>query len=68
MSGYIKPRSLTFWAGVFMILEGLIVGTVHLHGQAALVDTINALTGDAGPAALIANGAGLIGLRRAIGQ
>lgn len=68
MTDYIKPRSLTFWAGLFMILEGVLVGTLNLHGQAALVDTINTLTGEIGPAALIANGAALIGLRRAVGE
>lgn len=64
---YFKPRSLTFWAGIFMIMEGLIVGSLHLHGQAGIVDAINAMTGEMGAAALISNGAGLIGLRRAIG-
>lgn len=68
MNGYIKPRSVTFWAGVFMILQGVIVASVGIHGQVALAETITTLAGDMGPAWMVNTGIALIGLRKAIRQ
>jgi hypothetical protein len=63
---YILPTSLTWWAGVFSILTG--VASLLLPDTGTLSDlaqVIASLSGssDASPAALIALGLGMIGLR-----
>ena len=64
---YIKPRSLTWWAGFTPALAGVAIATEPLHGQAAVVTSIQNMVGDVPAAVLIANGMGFIGLRGALG-
>lgn len=63
---YLRPASLTWWAGLFALATG--TGRLALPGDAQLSElgqliVLLAGTGDASPAALIALGLGLIGLR-----
>jgi hypothetical protein len=63
---YIRPRSLTWWAGLMAIATGTanmaLPATGPLAELARLVTLLSG-SGDASPAALIALGLGLIGLR-----
>lgn len=65
MTDYFKPRSLTFWAGVFSILSGVALG---IHENAPFgwwMDAIVSVLGPASsPAILVSQGLGLIGIRR----
>lgn len=66
MSRYFKPRSVTWWAGLGLLLTGLLRGldaAINLGPVAAVID---AWTGSIAPSVLILQGAGLIGLRGAI--
>jgi len=63
---YIRPRSLTWWAGLMAVATG--TATMALPETGPLADLARLVTllsgsGDASPAALIALGLGLIGLR-----
>ena len=63
---YIRPTSLTWWAGLLATATGTGALVVPEHG--ALVDLARLVaalagTGDAAPATLIVLGLGLIGLR-----
>jgi hypothetical protein len=63
---YIRPRSLTWWAGLLAVATG--TATMALPETGPLADLARLVTllsgsGDASPAALIALGLGLIGLR-----
>lgn len=63
---YIRPYSLTWWAGLLAVLTG--VASLTLPGTGPLADlsrlvALLAGSGDASPAGLIALGLGLIGLR-----
>ena len=67
---YIKPRSLTFWAGAANILAGTLLG-IHDANPDVLSwygDALASWVGPVGPHMLISTGLGLIGLRRAVGQ
>lgn len=57
---YVKPDSLTWWASLAPLLAGAIVATEPLHGQSAIVTTINNFTGNMSAAVMI--NAGLIGI------
>ncbi|MBW7057664.1 hypothetical protein KY389_13385 [Paracoccus bogoriensis] len=63
---YIRPRSLTWWAGLMAVATGTanlaLPATGPLAELARLVTLLSG-SGDASPAALIALGLGLIGLR-----
>jgi hypothetical protein len=63
---YIRPRSLTWWAGLFALSVGIasmaLPDTPQLGQLSALVGIL-AGGGDTSPAGLIALGLGLIGLR-----
>ena len=63
---YVRPNSMTWWAGLLAMLTGIaslaLPATGPLADLARLVATL-AGSGDASPAALIALGLGLIGLR-----
>lgn len=63
---YIRPRSLTWWAGLMSVATGTanlaLPATGPLAELARLVTLLSG-SGDASPAALIALGLGLIGLR-----
>lgn len=63
---YIRPNSLTWWAGVFALATGIaaiaLPATGHV-GQISLLIALLAGSGDTSPAGLIVLGLGLIGLR-----
>ena len=63
---YIRPTSLTWWAGLLAFATG--AASLALPATGPLADLAPLITllsgsGDASPAALIALGLGLIGLR-----
>ncbi len=63
---YIRPTSLTWWAGLLAMLTGLASIALPATGPLAELSRLVALmagTGDASPAGLIFLGLGLIGLR-----
>jgi hypothetical protein len=63
---YIRPRSLTWWAGLMAVATGTATMALPATGplaEIARLVTLLAGSGDASPAALIALGLGLIGLR-----
>ncbi len=63
---YIRPTSLTWWAGLLAMLTGLASVTLPMAGALGELSRLVALlagTGDASPAGLIFLGLGLIGLR-----
>ncbi len=63
---YIRPNSLTWWAGLLAMLTGLASVALPASGPLAELSRLVALmagTGDASPAGLIFLGLGLIGLR-----
>jgi len=63
---YIRPRSLTWWAGLMAVATGTATMALPATGQLAEIARLVTLlsgSGDASPAALIALGLGLIGLR-----
>jgi hypothetical protein len=63
---YIRPRSLTWWAGVFSFGVGLATLAMpdsYQIGQIGALVSLLAGGSDASPAGLIALGLGLIGLR-----
>jgi hypothetical protein len=63
---YIRPNSLTWWAGLFALLTGIATITLPATGPLGELARLVALlagSGDASPAALIFLGLGLIGLR-----
>lgn len=66
---YIRPKSLTWWAGLLALSTG--TGVLALPEQGGLADLARLVallsgSGDTSPAALIALGLGLIGLRERI--
>lgn len=63
---YLKPTSVTWWSGVALVLMGLTLGVHDGYGIGPFGDTLRAWVGDLGPSALMAQGAGLIGLRGAL--
>lgn len=67
---YLKPKSLTWWAGFVPLIAGVIVaGATTLFPQwEPVADFINQLSGGMSPAVLVGWGAGLIGLRGAAGN
>jgi hypothetical protein len=63
---YIRPRSLTWWAGLMAVATGTATMALPATGplaELARLVTLLSGSGDAFPAALIALGLGLIGLR-----
>ncbi|WP_128515170.1 hypothetical protein [Tabrizicola thermarum] len=63
---YIRPTSLTWWAGMLAFATGaasLVMPTSGPLTDLARLITLLSGSGDASPAALIALGLGLIGLR-----
>mgnify|MGYP006294682011 CR=1 FL=1 len=66
---YVRPRSLTWWAGLSAILTGLAALTLPASGPLGVLSCLVALlagSGDASPAGLVFLGLGLIGLRERI--
>ena len=63
---YIRPSSLTWWAGLLAMLTGIASITLPVNGPVGELSRLVALlagSGDASPAGLIFLGLGLIGLR-----
>lgn len=67
MQRYFKPKSVTWWAGVGLILLGLLKGLGAGIDLGATTVVIDAWSGSASASVLILQGAGLIGIRGAIG-
>jgi len=63
---YIKPKSVTWWAGVAMVGMGGALGIDDGYDLGAAIDVLRAWTGGMGASVLIAQGAGLIGIRGAM--
>jgi hypothetical protein len=68
MQKYFKPKSLTWWAGICLILTGLLRGTDAVFDLGPWAAVIDAWSGGSSASALILQGAGLIGIRGAIGE
>ena len=63
---YLRPSSLTWWAGFAALLTGLATLMLPDHGELAALSRLVAElagAGDAAPMTLITLGLGLIGLR-----
>jgi len=63
---YVRPNSLTWWAGCLAILTGITsiaLPAIGPLGQLARLVALLAGSGDASPAGLMFLGLGLIGLR-----
>ncbi|SNT36785.1 hypothetical protein [Antarctobacter heliothermus] len=63
---YIRPNSLTWWAGMLAVLTGAAATALPATGAFSELARLVALlagSGDASPAGLIFLGLGLIGLR-----
>ena len=63
---YVRPTSLTWWAGLLALLTGvfsLALPSTGSLGEVARLFALLAGSGDSSPAGLIALGLGLIGLR-----
>jgi hypothetical protein len=63
---YVRPSSLTWWAGLSAVLTGLAALTLPASGPLGELSRLVALlagSGDASPAGLVFLGLGLIGLR-----
>ena len=65
---YFKPRSATWWSGAILIVMGGLRAGADAFGLGAVGQVIDTLTGGVGPSVMIAQGAGLIGLRAAVLQ
>lgn len=65
---YLKPKSLTWWAGMVPLIGGVTVAAADtiLPTMAPVADFINALSGNMSPSVMMGWGAGLIGLRGAV--
>ena len=63
---YVRPKSLTWWAGLLAMLTGIASLVLPTSGSFAELSRLVALlagSGDASPAGLMFLGLGLIGLR-----
>lgn len=63
---YLKPQSVTWWAGVSLILMGGLLGVDQGYEVGPIADVVRSWTGGLGPSVLIAQGAGLVGIRGAL--
>lgn len=68
MMKYIKPESLTWWAGFVPIVAGVFIALGPVHGLVAMIAVIDSITGGVEPAVLIGAGMTAIGLRAAPGM
>jgi hypothetical protein len=66
MRKYFKPSSVTWWSGVALIVMGGALGLDAGYDIGPAADVLRALTGGIGPSVLLAQGAGLIGIRGAL--
>lgn len=67
MRRYFKPKSVTWWAGAGLIFTGLLRGLDAGVDLGAVATVIDAWSGNASPSVLLLQGAGLIGIRGALG-
>lgn len=63
---YFKPKSVTWWAGTSLIATGAVLGVDVGYDVGPVADVLDAWTGRMGPSVLIAQGAGLVGIRGAL--
>lgn len=68
MRSYLLPKSMTWWAGLGLILTGLLRGVDAGFDLGGMADVIDAWSGSTSPSVLIMEGAGLIGLRGALSR
>lgn len=68
LSAYVNPKSLAFRCGAALVALGMFTGAHDVVGLGVAGDLVRAFVGDIGPATLIAQGLGLIGIRRALPQ
>ena len=67
MKKYLKPRSLTFWAGAVPLLSGLLMAASKVVPQLQPVGIVlDAVYGGTSPSALINAGIAAIGIRGAL--
>ena len=67
MKKYIKPHSLTFWAGVAPLASGLIIAASHgVPEIEPLASVLQSVFGDISAGVLINTGLAAIGLRAAL--
>lgn len=65
---YIKPKSLTWWAGAVPLVAGLILALeTVLPGLGPVASVVRILTGNVAPALLVNGGLAAIGMRGAMG-
>lgn len=63
---YLKPKSLTWWAGIGFLASGAFTAFEPVHGLVDYAASIKALYGNMTPAMLINSGLAIIGLRGAM--
>ena len=65
---YVKPQSLTWWAGFVPLIGGVVVAAADtiVPALTPLASFINALSGGMSASVMMGWGAGLIGLRGAM--
>lgn len=63
---YFKPKSVTWWAGTSLICLGGLLGIDAGYDLGGAADVVRAWTGNVGASVLLAQGAGLIGIRGAL--
>lgn len=66
MREYIKPRSVTFWSAISLIVPAIVIATNDVHPLGVWADVVQRLCGDMPPATMFSAGIGLLGLRRAV--
>ena len=67
MKKYLKPKSLTFWAGAVPLLSGLLMAGSKVIPQLQPVSIVlDAIYGGTSPSALINAGIAAIGIRAAV--
>jgi len=64
---YFKPKSLSWWSGIAMVLSGAFMAFTPMHAMDELSEAIRMLYAGVSPAVLINSGLAIIGLRGAQG-
>lgn len=62
---YIRPTSVSWWAGFIPLCSGVFLSTEVLHELSSLAIVVKEVTGYVSPAVLINSGLAIIGLRAA---
>ena len=63
---YFKPKSVTWWTGIVMLVSGALLSVDAGYSLGAAGDMLRTAAGDVGANYLILQGAALIGLRGAL--